>query len=114
MKYVQLAIIIGIIGVVAYFGWTFYKGYRAATGSVPARIIAAAKGSATILWAQFCALVGLATSGLVNLSDLLGDPSVGQAIQTYLKPQYVAAALVVISGITIWARTRKGSKDPLK
>lgn len=106
MKYLHAGIVIAAIAIIAYFGFTFYKALRDASGSTWQRVIAAAQGSATILWARFVALVGLATGGLASAADYLGDPSIGSAIQTYGKPQYVAAALVLIAVITTWARKR--------
>ena len=106
MKYLHAGIVVCVLVIIVYFGWTFYSTYKAATGSTFERAVAAAKGSATILWARFVALVGLATGGLASGADLLGDPSVGQAIQAYAKPQYVAGALVLIAVVTTWARKR--------
>ena len=106
MKYIHGGIVLVVIAIIGYFGYEFYKGYREATGTPFERAVEAAKGSATILWARFVTLVGLATGGLASAADYLGDPSIGTAIQTYGKPQYIAAALVLIALITTWARKR--------
>lgn len=106
MKYIHAGVVISTIAIIAYFGYEFYKAYRAASGTIFQRSVAAAKGSATVLWARFVGLVGLATGGLASAADYLGDPSIGAAIQTYGKPQYIAAALVLIALVTTWARKR--------
>ena len=106
MLYFQLAIAFMALGVMGFFTYTMAKTYQATPGTALQKIIAAARGSLTILWSRFVALVGLATVGLTNVADFAGDPAVGAAIQTYLKPQYVAAAMVIIAIITEYARKR--------
>jgi len=101
-----------LLALVLFYGYEFYTGYRAATGTTWQRILAGAKGSATILWARFVQVVTAATMGLVSLADFLNAPAVGTAIQTYLKPQYVAAAFVLIAAISEVARRRPGSNNP--
>lgn len=102
-----------LIGLVGFYAYEFYRGYRAATGTLWERLVAGAKGSATILWARFVQVVAALTTWLVSASDLLNAPSVGQAIQTYLKPEYVAAAFVLIAVISEVARRRGGSSGPV-
>jgi|SRR5271166_2261443 len=90
----------------AYFIFEAVKDYRAAAGSVWARILAAGKASATIAWARFTVIVAAFANSLVWLADVVNAPTVATAIQTYLKPSVVAGIMVTVALITELARRR--------
>jgi hypothetical protein len=89
-----------------YVAYTLYKSYRASTKTGWHRYIDAAQGSVTILWSKFSMAVTALAGLIATLADYLGDPSIGQAIKSYLKPEYVAVFVVAVQVITIWARKR--------
>ena len=94
--------------------YRFMVKYRAATGSFKERFWAAFSDSGTILIQRIMALSGSIIGGLVWLADLLNAPGVSAAIQAYLKPEYVAMAMVVLAIVTELVRRRKGSQDPVQ
>lgn len=101
-----------LAGLLGFYVYEFAIGYKEAKGTTWQRVLAGAKGSATILWARFVQAVTASVTLLVSLADLLNAPQVGQAIQQYAKPQYVAAIFVGIAIITEIARRRPGSGNP--
>lgn len=102
----QAVILIILLGIFAYVGWTYFHAYQESTATGWRRWLNAAQGSATILWAKFCIFVGALAGLLSQAADYLGDPSLSQAIQTQLKPQYVAIFIILVSVVSIWARKR--------
>jgi len=103
MAMVIAAVLLIFLG---YAGWTLYHQYRASTKTGWQRYLDAAEGSATILWAKFVMGVGAFAGLLSEAAEYLNEPSISSAIQSVLKPPYVAAFLVFVSVITIWARKR--------
>lgn len=94
-------------GVAAYFIWMTVSRFMAETdGTVWERLLAAGSDSATKLWARFMVIVGAGLGLLTTAADYLGDPGLSAAIQQYLDPRYVGAAMILISLVTIWARRR--------
>jgi len=61
------------------------------------------KHSVTILWARVVAIGGVV---LAILPALLSDPTLQNAIQTALSPQYIPFYLIAIGVITELARRR--------
>lgn len=103
LQLVAIAIFIGILG---YLGYTLYTQYRASSATGWHRYLDAAEGSATILWQKFVMVVSVAAGGLASIAEYFNEPSISSAIQAALKPQYVAAFMVFVAVITIWARKR--------
>lgn len=98
------------LGLVIY---SFIKKYRETSGTVKERLISA-YGSLTILWQRFVTLIASGIGSLVWLADLLNAPGVASAIQTWMQPEYVALAMVLIAIVSELARRRGGSSDPVK
>lgn len=92
----------------------FVKKFRKAQGTFKERFWAAFSDSGTILIQRILALIGSATGGLVWLAELANAPGVVAAIQAYLKPEYVAVAMVTLAIVTELVRRRKGSEDPVE
>lgn len=101
-----------LAALLGFYAYEFYVGYKAATGTTWQRVLAGARGSATILWARFTQAVTAVVTIFVSMADLLNAPQVGQAIQQYVQPKYVAAVFVGIAIITEVARRRTGSSNP--
>ena len=101
--------IIGL-GLIAFAGYVviqFIINYRKTTdATLTARLITAAENSATILWQQFVMLIASITGALAALANYLGDPTLANAIQQVLKPEYVALFTLVVAFVTVWARQR--------
>ena len=73
-----------------------------------ARAKAAFKHSVTILWARLVALSGLLLIAAQNLS---ADPTIGDAIKSLLKPQYLPWYVIGIGLITELCRRRTAGKE---
>jgi hypothetical protein len=94
--------------------WRFVIKFRKATGTtIKERFMAAFSDSGTIVIQRLMALSGSIIGGLVWLAELLNAPGVVAAIQAYLKPEYVAVAMVALAIITELVRRRKSSTDPI-
>lgn len=115
MKTIGLVFSLGMLAVLAYIAWTLYSQYRkTTTGSTLERLIAAARNSETILWNQFCIGLAAIVANLDHICDLLNMPETKQFIDTWVgNPKVVALVMVLISTITIGARLRKSSLEPL-
>lgn len=72
------------------------------------RLAAAFKHSVTILWARLVALSGLA---LIAAQNLTADPTIGDAIKSLLKPEYLPWYVIGIGIITELCRRRTAGKD---
>lgn len=92
--------------VLAFVIMDFVREYRRTPGSVWDRAVAAGKGSATILWARFVAIVSALAALLVEFADYLNAPGVAEAIKGILQPEYVGLFMVAIAIITEFARRR--------
>lgn len=84
----------------------FLREFATVKGSVWQRLLAAGKGSATIIWQRFLMLIGAGTAALAELADLLNAPGVADTIKSYMQPQYVAAFIIVAALIGELARWR--------
>ncbi len=107
MQTIRTIIALSLIAFAAYTAITFYIEYVKSTAVTTwAKFLDATKGSATILWSRFVIVIGSVAGFAGQAADALGEPSVSSAIQAALKPEYVAAFLVIVSLITIFARKR--------
>ena len=104
--YIHYAVIISVALLVAFYGYEFYKGFVSTPGNVWARLLAAGKGSATILWSRFLAIFAGTVALLGDFGSYVGAPGVADNIQHYVKPEYVPAFLVLIAVINEFARRR--------
>jgi hypothetical protein len=110
-RFIFLGSVLALIGFVC---WTVYSQYRLTTGTVFQRLLAGARNSATILWSKFVAVIALITMQLDNVADLLGSPELKEFINQWVgNPKTIAAVMLIISGVTIYARLRPGSSSPL-
>lgn len=102
----KLAITLALAAFVAYVVYVVVSTWIRETGSPWQRVLATAQHSATILWAKFTAVLAIIAGGLEYVADYLGTPEIGDAIKAAMKPQYVAAFMVLVAIVTIWARKR--------
>lgn len=99
--------------VVGVFAYRYYK-HSSDADTTWHKMLAAAKDSATILWSQFCIALAAVVYQLDTFADFIGSPELKAWINTIFgNPKVVTAIGVVIAFITIYARTRPGSKDPV-
>jgi hypothetical protein len=108
----QTVIDILVILAVVYVAIDAIRAFTSAAGNVWQRLWAAARHSATVLWARFVVVLAAGADALIWLADVLGAPSVAGAIQQYLQPSYVAALMIGIAFISELARRRRGSATP--
>lgn len=90
---------------IVWYAILYTRAFRAAEGSTWDRVLAAAKGSATIFWAQAVIFATALVNGIGNLSDAI-DPGIGEQIKSYLPSEYVAGFVMLTMFITIVARLR--------
>ena len=102
----QLAIDLIVLAFLAYVIVDTVRAFVSAAGTVWQKLWAAARHSATVLWARFVLVVGAGVDALVWIADFLGSPAVAAAIQQYLSPQVVAGIMIAIAVITELARRR--------
>lgn len=92
--------------VVNYVAYTLVTEYWRSTEKGFDRILAAAKGSATILWARFSAIVGAVAGLLIGVADYMQMPEVKEWITKWFTAEHTALVIVLIAIITEWARRR--------
>lgn len=98
----------------AYVAITFYVQWLKETDTGWQRLLCAARDSATILWAKFVMAVGCLVGQLDNIADFVGMPQAKDFINTWVgNPKALSALMIGIALITMWARTRSGSTDPI-
>jgi hypothetical protein len=102
----RMVIFAACLAAIAYGGYRVAARYRAATGSVYARALAAAQGSATVLWSYVVALGGVALQAAGQGAEIFELPEVREAIAAWLAPEWAGAVLLLIGVITVLARLR--------
>jgi len=107
MFIVRLIASLFLLAVAGYFLWNVWRGYAKAEGSVWQRLLAANKQSATILVSAFASILAGIASNLDWVGDLIGQPQVGDYLQTLVgNPKTVGVLLVGLSLLTVFARNR--------
>lgn len=104
--YVQYLIDFGLAAVALYFALDVAMRAYNSTGTLWQRILSVGEQSATIAWQKFVILVTGLTGGVAWVADLMGDPSIGTAIQNAVTPKYAAIAALGVAIISVWARKR--------
>jgi len=104
---ISLALIAPLAAIAAYFIYDMVKEYRAGTGTVVARLIAAGKGSATIVWMRLGVIATALVNALVQGADYFNLPEVQSIATKYVTPttMLIAAAVFAIGGILARKRT---------
>jgi len=102
-----LVIHLALLALLVFLIVDMTRGYLAATGTVWQRLLAAGKGSATILWSRFSAGVTIFASGILWIAELLNaSPGVQDAIRSGIRPEYAAGVIVIILAGAELARRR--------
>lgn len=96
--------VVCFLSVVVLFAYDYAKN----SGSVLERIKQSFSNSLTVFWSRAIVLLS-ALSGV--LLDTLADPNTQELVKSWLKPEYVVPALIVIGFITEAARRRSIEKD---
>lgn len=104
---------IGVFGL--YVAYTFYSQYNKENApTVWQRLLWTARDSATILWSKFVFVLSAVVAQLDNFADLLGLPELKDFINKWIgNPQVISGVMLAIAAITIYARTRPSSSNPL-
>lgn len=110
----HLLLALVILAAVAWLVLSFVREVSASSGTLWQRMLAAAEQSATILWQKFVIVVGALTAVLTELATWLNEPSLVEPIKAVMQPQYVAYFTIFVALVTVWARRRPGSTDPIK
>lgn len=90
----------------AALGYDFYMSYRKTTGTVWEKLLGAGKASATILQARVAAIGGIALNGIVDLSDIIGNPSLKAMIDQYINAPAVGWTMVGMAVVAEYTRRR--------
>jgi hypothetical protein len=102
----QTVIDILVILAVLYIAIDAIRAFTSAAGNVRQKLWAAARHSATVLWARFVVVVAAGVDALIWIADVLGAPGVAGAIQSYLSPSVVAGLMIAIAVISEIGRRR--------
>lgn len=106
MKVVSISILVLMLTMVGWIGFTFVHAWMTETGSWWQRTLKAGKDSATIVWSKLVIIAGGLVVVLDRIAALFGDPSLSQQIQSYVTPQLLGYVTVGIMVINVWARLR--------
>ena len=117
MHTLQFIITLAFLAIAGTIAATFYSQYRTTDPTCTRfqRLIRAAEGSATILWAKFVAVLAMVVGSIGDIGDALGQPEIRGYAETALgNPKIVAGILLSVSFVTIAARKRPSSLSPLQ
>ena len=107
MTTARLLIDLFFLGLLIVVGFHLAAQYRKSSGSRWERLLAAGRESATILWGKFCILLSALIASLDSLADFLNMPELKTYIEAALgNPKTVAAIMLVLSAVSIYARRR--------
>jgi hypothetical protein len=108
---ISTAIALAGVSFIAYFVYTTWSGYKAATGTVWQRLLASSRDSATMLWSKFCLALSAVVANLDTIADALGQPEAKQYIQDlFSNPKVVAGILGGVMLLNMLARLRSLGK----
>lgn len=115
MRFVGTIFSVAITAFAVYIAWTLYREYSKQDASLSrwSRLIEAARSSQTILWNKFIYIVAGIVAQLDNLADFFNMPQAKDFINQWFTPKTVAAVMLGIAFVSIRARLRPGTKDPL-
>ena len=99
-----------VLLVTAYCVYELVTYYRAAAGTWWQRALTSVKKTAASLWTGFTVLSALLMGWLEQVANFVNAPNVATALQTYGKPQ-VVAAIFIGSAIVIEFAKRMHQKD---
>jgi hypothetical protein len=102
----QPIILILILAAIGFAVYRVVKRYRAAEGTTWERVLATAKGSATVLWSYIVMAGGTLMGWSVNVADAFNLPDVRTWIQGHLTAEMFGIALVTVALVSFWARLR--------
>lgn len=90
----------------AYAIYRFVQNFRAATGTIWQRAVAAAKQSATVLWGYILTASGYATTWIDSAAEFLNMPEMQALLQKNVTPTRFGIFIMVAGGVSILARLR--------
>src|SRR5690242_12840412 len=77
----------------------FIYAYRKTSRTVQQRIVTTLHAAAKSAWTGFTVLATALITGLAQLADLVNEPSLAAALQTYGKPSVVAGIMIASAAI---------------
>ncbi|BCP53767.1 hypothetical protein K32_23840 [Kaistia sp. 32K] len=92
-----------LLAVFAYVVAETILKYRSTPGT---SLWTAFEGSMQLLWGQILVASGALIAFAAQIADYLNDPSVGDAIKSLVKPEYVPVAVLVVGIAVRWAHSR--------
>lgn len=116
MKALGIVFSIAMLAIALYAAYIFYREWWKTEPSKTKfqRAIEAAKQSETVLWNQFVVIIAGVVAQLDNIADALNMPQLKSFIDQWFTPKTVAAVMLGVALISIKARLRSSSNDPVK
>lgn len=102
----SIAFTLACLGLLAFGVYRVVIRYRAATGTTWERVLATGKGSASIVWSYAVWAGGLVVSAATYGASALDMPEAKAFITSWLQPEYVGVAFLVIGIVAFAARMR--------
>lgn len=108
MHYFTLIFGLVCVGILGYIIWTNIQQWNANSDLTGFdRILATARGSATIMWNKLVALVAAGIGGVASLSDFFGMTELRDWFNAHISDaKTLSSVLLVIAGLGIVARLR--------
>lgn len=104
---VNLLLLTIFLVIFVVLAWTFWRALRdPSAGSLWEKMLAAGRGSASILWARFVMALGALFGALANYADLAQLPAIQDLMRVLLTPQTFGIAVALISLVSEIARRR--------
>lgn len=92
-----------LLAVFVYVAVETYLTYKKTPGT---SLWTAFEGSMQLLWGQILVASGALIAFAAQIADYLNDPSVGDAIKSLVKPEYVPIAVLGVGIAVRWAHSR--------
>lgn len=102
----NIILVCALLSGIGYIVYRVVTRYRASTGTVWQRLLATAKGSATVLWQYVIAIGGMITIAGSKISVITDTPEIKQFMTDYLPPEVTGSIMLVAAIVTIIARLR--------
>ena len=101
-----LVLVLPVVAIAAFFVVVCALDFKSEKGTTWQRVLAAGRGSATIVWMRLGVIFSALTSALVSAAGYFNLPEVQTALQKYMTPEAWLAVLAVFAVIGEIARRR--------
>ena len=107
LNLVSLAIAGVPVAIALFFVYDVVRRYRDSTGTLKDRLMAAGRGSVTMVWSKFLIIIAAVVANLDGIADMAGQPQVKDYLnQAISNPKTLAWVMLGISLVTMFARAR--------